>query len=400
MKTNLNPFFIWYFCALCPFISLIRMPMDIQPWAIIVSAIIILKQKEIAVNRTIIYILFTMFIATFFLILSLFKNETGLFLIFRKYMNYISLGVIVIAGYNIFLQSKEINESWIKIIILLWLVAGVLELIFPASAKIIMPGSRTSSGRGVVGLAMEPSFYGYMCFFFMLLSTKFKTKKRLYMVLCIVQILLLAKSAVSIIYLAIYAISCILEAILSWWKHSKFEFKRILMTGISGIIVLSLTGKNFIEKFSNTRMINVFKKLFNSIGTINGMSELYKIDYSVAERLDSIVSSINIFINRYGVPYGFDYQGIGLSGTKRIMSGFGATICELGVIGLILVVIVFIDVLKGYNWKISVCVLGAMFSAVQLSSPTFAFVLAASLFYLNETANKSKSNIVCVEKVE
>lgn len=384
MKKILNPFFIWYFFVLCPFISPIRMPMDIQPWAIVVSIVIILKHKKIVVNRTIIYILFTMFIATFFLIVSLFENENEAFMIFRKYMNYISLGVVVIAGYNIFLQSKEINEPWIKSIILLWLVAGLLELIFPASAKIIMPGSRTSSGRGVVGLAMEPSFYGYMCFFFMLLSTKFKTRKRLYMILCIVQILLLAKSAVSIIYLAIYAISCTLKVLFSWWKHSKSELKRALMSGVLGIIVLSLAGKNFIEKFSNTRMINVFGKLFNSIGSVNGMSELYKIDYSVAERLDSIVSSFRIFMNSNGIPLGFGYQGIGMSGGNRFLSAYGAVICELGWLGVILIVLLFVILVSGYGLNVAISISVTMFSAVQLSSPTFAFIVAAAMYYSRE----------------
>lgn len=377
-------FALWYFFVLCPFISPVRMPMDIQPCALLVSILVILIERKIVLKKEIKYLWCLTFVATIMMLWAAIDNQTTLFLIFRKYMNYISLCVITTAGYMVLLSQGEVKENWIKKIILLWLVVGILESLFPSLSQVIMRGSRTTRGRGVVGLAMEPSFYGYMAFFFMLLATQFKEKKHIYMGISIIQVLFFAKSAVSAIYVLIYFGCCCIEIILSWWKYEREKIKKLMMGLGVGIILLYIGIRVFIKNYANTRMVSLFVKLFKNIASINNMESLYKIDYSVAERFDSIVSSFKIFITNFGLPLGFDYTQIGLSGTKRIMSGFGSVMCEMGWIGVILIVLLILVLVEGYGKKIAISILFAMFSAVQLSSPTFALLIAIAMFYVTK----------------
>lgn len=387
---------LWYFFVLCPFFSpLFRFPMDIQPWALIISFLIIAINRKVKTCPYIYYVLFMTFIATGIFLLSLINLKTTFSLVFRKYMNYISFLIVLAAGYNIFLEQDGPKESWIKPIILIWLFVGLLETMFPTVSSLIMPGSRTTEGRGVVGLAMEPSFYGYMAFFFFIIALQFENKKErvLYCFLSIIQIVLMAKSAVSILYFFVFVlIWCLQNFGLRMIKNVKKAI--ITLLAIFMLVMLFLRfGSSIYNSFKNVRMVRLLFDLPKLVMSFTSIKSLYAIDYSVAERLDSVLSAFKIFLNNVAIPVGFDYSSIGTSGINRIMSGFGSTLCEMGIFGACFVIFTIAVLVKGYcgDLRVVISVAACLFSAVQLSSPTFGFIVSIALYNINQRQSKQEN---------
>lgn len=368
--------------------------MDIQPLALICSTIILIINNKTRMIRPLNYFWIILAIATVLLIISLLKGESEWFIIFRKYMNYLSLTLIVTAGYKIFTLFSVIKEKWIKNIIILWFIVGLIEMIIPSTADIIMPGSRTTIGRGVVGLSMEPSFYGYMSFFFFIIATNFKKNKNMYIAISLIQLLLFAKSAVAVIYLITYFIAVFIKHFFEIYKISRSKLAKniILMSAFFAMACIIITKIS--EALPDSRMVIVFNRFINNIDKINGLNSIYFIDFSTGERLDAILSSFEIFFDNCGVPIGFDYENIGWRSLNRIMSGYGAALVELGFIGIILISLLFFVLYRGFDICVAISVSLTMFSAVQLASPTFAFLIAWAIFKRTE-----KNKVVDTKKL-
>lgn len=388
---------MYYFFALCPFVSPFRTVSDLQPICLIVSSVILLMtSKKVLFSKFFSTVLLMSMIAFLILIIqdlhsTLYGSHGGLewgflSLMLRKCVNYISVLVIGLAGFNIFLQQGGYSEIMIKRMILVWLYFGIAEIFYPNIAQIVLPGARGifGLGRGVTGLAMEPSFYGYMCFFFFILATKFKTERVKYCVLSVFQNVFLAQSASGSLYFLILAGSYIFLT-----ASIRRKIIYLIVFIITLYVVFSLAER--IEMLRSSRMLSLFNSTFNNSASSNVMKNMEEIstkDVSVGARWAAITFGFGSFFSDLGIPHGFIYQG-------RIMSGYGATLYEMGLIGLALIIMITRRLSKSFGTQASVTVSIVMVAAVQLALPTFAFIVAIAEYerYIAKRASNSAANI-------
>ena len=361
------------------------MVMDIKPYCLIISfAILIMMRERLIVTKFFSRLIFISFAGLLLLSLQVMYaslcngiwDSSSLFMAIRKYGNYISLLVIGIAGFNVLLYQGGPDEIFIKRMILLWLASGIAELFFPSLMQVFTPGARTSLNRGVTGLSMEPSFYGYMCFFFMIMSTKFQTQRFTYCVLCIFQIVFLARSTVGVLYLFVFA------AVYTAFAASP---RRKITFAIASVVVFAIVVAiaNRSDIVKNSRIWLLFMNVIESPNIIESVQGIAETDASVSARIVSITFSVGDFFRDMGMPNGFMYSG-------RLMSGYGAMMYELGIIGLAAVIIITSRLLKAFGIQAAVAILIVMFSAVQLASPTFIFLVSVAEYVSFREKNRGR----------
>lgn len=345
------------------------MTIDVKPYCLIISFIILMASpQKIILSDFFINMLFVvMFSIIFFLLQIAYKLLWGegaqdLYLAFRKVMNYLSLFITALAGFNIFLSQGYINETIIKKIILLWTLAGLIEWYYPELMDIVTPGARTTAGRGVTGFAMEPSFYGYMAFFFITMAIDFAEDKIIYIIICLFQIFILAKSSVAILYLVVLAATYIMF-------NMSFIEKAICFALLFMAVVTVLDIIRNSDWLMRYRMASLFVRFSNNISGIWNLESIKRIDQSTFERVYSIVRSVSSFIIDIGIPHGFFYGG-------RIESGYGTSLYELGFAGLFMLYAITKRFILNLRLFVAISLSVVMFSAVQMTLPTFAFMVA------------------------
>lgn len=257
------------------------------------------------------------------------------------------------------------NEKLIKCFILVWFGVGMIQrFISHDFLTFLVANYRTSETRGVCSLASEPSFYGYMMCFFLIITTKFKTRKKLYGILCIIQIVFLAQSSVSIVYLMIIISTSLISYLIKENKIKAFGIIILAVIAVYGIYLF------IIKYMSDTRMfIIIHNFVYNRQNLLN--------DVSIQRRVDSISNSFYYFVKNISVPYGF-ISTTGSSG--RIMSGYGAFMVEMGFIAIPYMFFYSKRISQYYGLAIAISLTIIMFSAIQVGIAVFGFILGLCLY--------------------
>ncbi len=272
----------------------------------------------------------------------------------RGVVNYLSIAIISLFSYN-YLLKKEFPEKAIKTFILLWLFVGAVQMLINKEfLSFLLAEARTTANRGVYALANEPSFYGITMVFFLFLAKDFSTQKIIYMAICFVQIVLLSQSAFAILCAGIFLMMYIIGEVHPLSKQLQF-FGLILV----GLIIFYFALLAF---WPQSRIIHLIKSFFR--GTLFD-------DVSVNLRLQAIIDSIDIAVNNFFLPNGYN---------ERIMSGYGAVLVELGVFGIPLILIVTKCVCSVFRNKKclilnGICFTLIMLGAIQLAHPMIAFIM-------------------------
>lgn len=372
-----------YFFCFFPFLKIFRGggKTDVQPYALCVAALIIvifiLFRWKIIINKDNVFFYVLICIATIILGISVYLND-DIYHCIRSYLSYINIGLITICTY-LLLKKKNcsiiLREKWIKTFINIWLIVGLIQkFINRQFLNIIISNARTTTNRGICSLASEPSFYGYMCIFFLFFVFFFKNQKFIYTINLLFQIFFLAQSSVTLVYLCV----------LSFWYCvkilSKMDIKKIVLffsLCICTLAIISIWAKNN----QHIRIGNLTYQVV-SIRNINDLLELVERDESINRRVADITFCFREFVNGYGVPHGF-------SSDKRIESGYGMALFELGIFGIWLIAIIWKKIYQAYPSKHAMMVANTltfiMFSAVQLSLPTLAFFIGYCCYRSNNT---------------
>lgn len=280
--------------------------------------------------------------------------------IIKRLFSYASIWVIPMAVYreDYDLYGREFQRH-VKIFIWIWFwVAIVQTFIYKAFLSFLVPshygGYLMDSTRGVISLASEPSFYGYMCFFFLLFILDFVENKSFYLVLVLIQSCILARSTVGIAYIVIFFILFAVGNLLTLTGNRMMFAILISECCIAGVEILRIAYKN-------SRLgILINALLTDSISLLSN-------DQSVKERTSGLVESFSNGL----LPSPF--------GEKIIMSGYGGIWFDLGVLAVIFFLFFLYVIKKAYRGvygmvmplTITIC----MFSAINLSAPIFSFYL-------------------------
>lgn len=384
---------IFLFFCFFPYLFPFGLNTDLQPYALIIS-ILILTIYPIYINKTsLMYIIITIFAFIIFII-SFFKYGYSFDLI-RSLSNYVSLLTITLATYSI-LKNTNINIiKTIFIFLIINIIISLIQLLFYREfGYSLISQPRTSVARGVVGVASEPTFFAINLLFYALIAALYNHKNSIkIIILSILSIIFISQSTMVIFYLIIYLFLYIII-------ESNFKIK-ITSTVLICLILLMGLSLNFNSEY---RIINVLYKIFNSPSNILD-------DISIHQRVVDIVFSVYGFITNMGVPHLWGHWGIELheivsdfswankpwlSLGNRIMSGYGAALYELGLIGGL-----YIFILIGLHKKIyknnnpkfyvkSIFIILLMFSSVQLSNPLYSIYIGVLLFIAQNDSSEER----------
>lgn len=357
--------FTVFFAFLCPGFSF---GTDIQPYALIFAVVVIFLNFRSRIPKSFVelsVLFLSVAMVVFFLSILLGASP---FECVRSLLNYVSVSIIPIATF-FYLQARNgLNELFIKICLLVWLAFALVQMFISKDiGSFLLADMRTSDSRGVNSLFNEPSFYGYSCIFALIIVQTFKRHRWIFTGILIVELVFFAASAVSAIYLVIGVVAvCCCQL-----THVKIRTVVIIIVGFIVAVGFSWVLMTYFPDMRITRLMVTATTDFSALLT----------DQSISERLDAIYQSIYLFLSNGTLPSLF--QG------HRIMSGYGSFLVDFGVIGLVAIIGIFVILLKGFPVKggfafaVAVTVTAMMFSAVQLSSPLFSFVLGLCMWHIS-----------------
>lgn len=288
--------YTFYFFCLFPYLQLISLNTDAQPYALILGLCLFPYLVSRNINKDILCILTVLIFSV--LLLPFSKLE---FWIFRSVINYISLFIISSVTYYGLKYQKGLSYTLFKLTVYIWFLVGLVQVTINQNFLSFLRyrGDNElmqSMGRGVVGLAVEPTFYGIVCLFFIFINyLNFRNRNTytLLTILLIIQILLFAKSATCIFGIIISIIVYIfIKLIISKSKtiHLSFFFIFVL------ILYLSYININILKDYRYGELFLAF---------LQDPTKFIFVDGSVNERFIQFFFPINGFFSSYGLPHGF-----------------------------------------------------------------------------------------------
>lgn len=396
-KKNLaNLLFIF---VLFPYVSPMDTFFDTQPFALVISIFIFLLFLFTKNERAIKQIWWLLFLFLFSIISLLFFSKdfmNG----FRSLFGYATLFFVTFSSYKTF---KYISPKILLNSTFIWLFFGIVQsFISKDFGSFILPRLSTSAARGVTSLAVEPSYYAIMMIFMLIFNEYFfkleyfsKKEYISVVILCSLQ-MLLTLSGMGILLLSVFILAKGLASVLT----QNFVKKISAITVLLSIMMIGYFAFLNIPILSNSRGGLLFYKLLN-----NPIDVIYT-DASFSQRLSHILIPIISVFQSFGFGFGvgnFEYYLKNLSTNlphillslfsnivirgNRIMSGWGSSIFELGVAGLI-PMLIFTNVsisskqknLRQTNIICFIVIFIVMWNAVPYSLPTFAYLLGMLSF--------------------
>jgi hypothetical protein len=389
-----------FFFILFPYLSPFRTSFDTQPYGIffaILFFLISLAYSKVKFNYDV-TLLFLLLTYSFFIF---FTRSIDFFSSFRSLTGYVSFVMFTYFGY---LSNRYLNATLFNVSILIWFFFGFIQFFFYKSfGSALISSMRTTPERGVTSLAVEPSFYSIICFFMMFINDFFYSNNKISkgsfirnIILLVLQIFI-SFSGIGFLFLFIFFLS-------KWIIY--FFFKKVysnLFIYLIVFLILFITFPLIISIFDNIRGV----VLLNSI--LNNPLDLILNDYSFSIRfVHMFISITNLFNNLSGYGLGnwnyyvedlilhspawikflVDTNNLYLYG--RILSGWGSLIFELGVFGLIPIIILvkiffkyFSKQNKMYNYlsSFTIFLFIIMLMAIPISFPFFGFSFGILLFY-------------------
>jgi len=354
---------LFYFFIFFPFLKLVPLPTDIQPYALLLAIFFFLHfgiiKKSFEKMPFEIMLLFVTFLFSLYLFLISNRSFTSL----RSLANYTSLFFISYSTYYILKAQKGFPNKFLKMSIYIWFTVGFIQTFIYRNFLVSLIGRGFSDpeliqARGVVALAPEPTFYGITCVFLLLLTNLHfeKAKQKIFFsILILVQLIFFSQSS---------------------------------------IIVLLILLINFeLIQLGNVRMYQIAMQI------IDDPSRLLS-DLSMNERFFHLYFPLLGFFQNWLMPHGFDsWSGylsdvlstveyfVFISERNRIMSGYGAAFFELGFIAFLIPTSITLSIHRFYrnDFKkfllISLFLNTIMLSAIQLALPVIGFLVGYLCYY-------------------
>lgn len=376
------------FFIISSFIPWLGIPsLDSQPFPVIFSTVFLLinykNSREILANNNYLVILLGLAIFGWIFGLLLEDNNPLDFIAFRALYNYLGF-IILIIGYLLYFKLYSFPLNILIILNILWLFIGIFQSFDPTIVSSFIY-SRTSDDRGVTSLATEPSFFGIFLFFISwiyLIRFKYRCHLALKFLLLIniLSIMILAKSSLVMLYILLVII--ILYIFLLKISHKIYS--------LSAAIILLLFFSLLDSEIDHNRVMH-FISIF-----ISDPFLFFSHDASANQRLANIILPIHGLIENYLLPGGFhnftDLADIIVSqygdyffysyGDIKIMSWLGAVLYELGLFGLIIIVIVLKRSYSRSNIRFLeiLIMIILLFSAIPVAFPLIPFIFSMFIY--------------------
>ena len=409
MQKNISTRLVIYlliFFSFFPYIQLVPIGTDSQPYALAVAFFILPFCFKSKMKINLAYLFYIFLFAVFAILISTFSFNSV-----RSLINYVTLFVVTYVTYFSLRRIKGIPYKFLKYTVYIWFFVGTIQtFVYPNFLTFLLPRGVSegliASGRGIIGLAPEPTFYGMMCLIFgMIAYLNFNDKKdirKIYILLAI-QIFIYSRSSLTIFIIA--SAFCLYIGIKLFKQNGIKTFFAFCIFTTFFYYLINMEN-SFLASF---RVGALFRILMNN-------PELFlTLDDSVNERFVHVFFPTYGFLENWGLPNGYDNFTQFFEDCKknsdinylisdyvyekeatRIMSGLGSILFELGVIGLLLLKVVSnlcLNVLNGYSkyilFFIFICIL---MNAIPFSNPLIPFFIG-NLMYL-KSIKKTNANII------
>ncbi len=337
---------------------------NIQPYACIFGVLVILR--ELLANRFTVkrsgsaffgISVFTVVISVLVMLFSQFTPSA-----FRAIYNYLAVMIVPYAAYLSIVRLGEFPEKAVKAMILVWFGVATVQFFISRSFMTgLISGVRFSSSyRGVVGLASEPSFFGIACFYFLHMISKFKTRQALYYLITVFMGIVYAQSAMGIIFIGAYIFMQLVEVTNT--RKGLYLWLGALGAAIVFIILLNTV-------MVGTRMHEIFKTFMKG-----GVDALLK-DDSAENRFDALAGAFLDPLKNYFMPMGY---------TTRIGSGYGGFLCELGLFAFPILIIISRVMSTTFRRTVTrvlyfMVITFLLFNNTQVGNPLLLFVIGANI---------------------
>lgn len=383
-----------FFCFF-PFVRILPLDMDAQPNALILGALTIVFSGHKELKKYNFYLLLVLLTAVCVMLFSS-PDIKGL----RILANYVSLFIIAYATYISLTKLHGLPYGLFKFCVYLWGIVAFIQVFYDPlfMSQMTFRGSFYASdrmGRGVFSLAAEPTFYGMICVFLLMVNyINFRDywSYKFINLICLIQLVLFSRST-----------TCFFALCFAFTLYSLYLlFKSKHLVKVLLIISISLIVGYFILQYllenSDSRLARVMGYL------IDNPSKFITYDISVNHRFTHAFLTIKGFFENFGLPHGFnkfpdyivelhkdEYWGhvlmFGPQGQERITTSFGGTLFELGILSLPLWIVLYNCVQKlnqkGYNGTLVGLVLfSMMLNAMNFNQSILPYFIG-NLVYLN-----------------
>lgn len=315
-----------------PYLQILPTGTDVQPTALFLAISILLFTRHSFTAPPQFWLLGCLLLIA---VVVAFVGEVN-FTAMRSVGNYASLFLISFASYA---SASRIRSSIPRLLAIanwIWFAVGLIQSVyFTEFLYFLLPDVRRTASRGIVALAPEPGYYATTCLFFLFVLFLYNREQSLQGLLCIVEITLLARSTI------ITVILLVIVVIYAMTHLTSRKAVAVLALLLAGWAIATQT-----DYFENTRIGDLTKL------TLTSPSTLAKIDPSISDRIGQLIFSIKGAFDNYFLPNGFTAWGpyyhsemlkaggyltmyYGDPYPKRIQSGVGGPLYELGIFGII-----------------------------------------------------------------
>ena len=319
------------FVSLFPWVSLGTNTLDSQPWALLLACGFLVISVRVPFDARLVGLL--LFIPAV-LAVGLVIAPNLDFRFYRSVYGYASVPLLVVS-YYIYIRRYGVPLSVARIANVIYLAVAVLQQLFGPTITGALTVIRTTPGRGVPSLAVEPTYFGILLLFFSWLiyaANDYRPRRADFalVVANVLFILFVSKSSMAILFL----MAAILLAVLYGFRLRVFGLM---------LAAALVAGAGYVLFLQTTRIGTLAR-----IVADQGFLGLVRTDASVNSRVAHAVFAWQGAVTDFFVPHGFSrfadtfepmrerYGGFFWYGepTNAIMSYAGAFVFELGWVGL------------------------------------------------------------------
>jgi hypothetical protein len=377
-----------FFCFF-PFLSILHLPTDTQPNALLFSIPILMVSLGKKFPSYYLLSFFLFLVAFVALILSNLD-----FVSILSFSNYVSVAIVPLAVFFTLKHIGGLSYNFFKIVIYSWCFVGIIQkLIYGKFLSFLLSrssGVSESQGRGVVGLAPEPTYYGTAILLFLIVYLlNFSEKKdfRLLLIM-LIQLVVLSMSSTSLLVLVV---ATTIYFLLIFVNLPVKKIITIICYSGAVTLLIALTSPFFAHS-----------RVYNLIDIIISNPNLILLDQSISERFNAIYFSITSLFENYGIPYGFNsykdyilkksqdpanaifFFNFNIEHYGRILSGFGMGIFELGFFGLLIPILILASIwrcLKNHSVLFAYILFNLiLFTAMSLNNSLILFIIGNMMY--------------------
>lgn len=297
--------------------------------------------------------------------------------VMRGGVSYLSL---FLTGFFVYLVVKCRLKAYrlIALANLLYIFAGIVQIIFDPYVLDFAAPIRTTKDRGVTSFAAEPTYFALTLIMFsilhyILVGGKSKLFK-FFAVMNMAAVILLAQSTTGILFVVLFLLLITI---------SNLSLKSFLgVVTFIGVVAFALSNGYLdrvekVSRLASTGLIYVVEK-----------------DASINDRVGNVVIPLSAFVSQHGVPHGigpYKEQAIAEQGKfsgffwrghyEKIMSFIGAILFELGFFGLlILLAWIFKSIKVGWHPALVLFLPLLCLSAIPVANPLIAIIIWCMVF--------------------